>query len=134
MLAGCVASFASEHLTNARFFPVDRIVESAVLHREFPGSTLAIGNRSGLLHLRSFGRLTFEPSSPATTPETIYDLASLTKVVVTTMAAMILVDEGKLDLDAPISQYLREEECRRRSVVSKKPSATESGNEPQRAV
>jgi CubicO group peptidase (beta-lactamase class C family) len=53
-----------------------------------------------------FGRLTYDPESPVVTSATLYDLASLTKVVATTPAAMVLVDEGRLSLDAPVSSYL----------------------------
>ena len=57
-------------------------------------------------HLRPFGRLSYDAGAPAVRTDTIYDLASLTKVIVTTTMAMILVDEGKLDLAKPVSAFL----------------------------
>jgi uncharacterized protein YbbC (DUF1343 family) len=59
-----------------------------------------------LVHLHAFGRLTYDADAPAVTAHTLYDLASLTKVVATTTMAMILVDEGRLDLDRPVRDFL----------------------------
>jgi CubicO group peptidase (beta-lactamase class C family) len=81
---------------------VDGIVEAAIADRAFPGAVLAIGRRGSLVRFRAFGRQTYDPGAPAMTTDTIFDLASLTKVVATTTVAMGLVDEGKLDLDAPV--------------------------------
>ena len=56
---------------------------------------------------RGYGRLSWGPTSPSVSAsETIYDIASLTKVVGTTTALMILYDEGEVSLDAPVSRYL----------------------------
>ena len=56
--------------------------------------------------MRAFGRFSYEPGAAEVKEDTIYDLASLTKVVVTTTVAMILVDEGKLDLGKKVSDFL----------------------------
>jgi CubicO group peptidase (beta-lactamase class C family) len=84
---------------------VDAVVQQAVSDRAFPGGVLAVGLGGRLRHLRAFGRLTYDTGSPAVATDTIYDLASLSKVVVTTTVAMTLVDEGRLDLDAPVSRF-----------------------------
>jgi beta-glucosidase-like glycosyl hydrolase/CubicO group peptidase (beta-lactamase class C family) len=86
--------------------PVDRLLEAGVAARVFPGAVVAVGRRGILAHLRSFGRLDYEPGAAAARPDTIYDLASLTKVIATTTAAMILVDQGELELDRPVRAYL----------------------------
>jgi CubicO group peptidase (beta-lactamase class C family) len=65
---------------------------------------LAVGDREGLIHLHPFGHLTYDADAPPVTAATIYDLASLTKVIATTTMAMILVDEGRLDLDRPVRE------------------------------
>jgi beta-N-acetylhexosaminidase len=85
---------------------VDRIVEAAVQARAFPGAVVAVGKDQALVHLRAYGRFSYEPWSSPVRPDTLYDLASLTKVVVTTTVAMILVDEGRLDLAKPVSAFL----------------------------
>jgi serine-type D-Ala-D-Ala carboxypeptidase len=84
---------------------VDAIVETAVSGQAFPGGVLAIGLGGNLAHLKAFGRLSYDPGAREVGTDTLYDLASLTKVVVTTTLCMILVDEGKLDLDAPVHAY-----------------------------
>jgi hypothetical protein len=61
-----------------------------------------------LAHLQAFGRLSYDEGAAPVRTDTLYDLASLTKVVVTTTMAMILVDEGKLDIDKPVSAFLPE--------------------------
>jgi CubicO group peptidase (beta-lactamase class C family) len=67
---------------------------------------LAVGKDGFLVHLKAQGRLTYDEGAPAVRPDTIYDLASLTKVVATTTMAMTLVDEGRLDLARPVSAFL----------------------------
>jgi beta-N-acetylhexosaminidase len=85
---------------------VDRVLEAAVAARAFPGAVVAVGRHGTLAHLRAYGRLSYEPGSPPTRTDTIFDLASLTKVVVTTTAAMMLVDAGELELDSAVQAYL----------------------------
>jgi CubicO group peptidase (beta-lactamase class C family) len=82
----------------------DAIVRDGV-GRAFPGGVLAVGCSGRLVHARPFGGLSYEPGAAGTALDTIYDLASLTKVVVTTTVAMMLVDEGKLDLDARVAAF-----------------------------
>ncbi len=85
---------------------VDRLLEQAIADGAFPGAVVAVGHRGRLAHLRAYGHLTYDPGAAPVAPETIYDLASLTKVVATTTVAMTLVDQGRLDLDAPVQSYL----------------------------
>jgi len=76
----------------------------------FPGAVLAVGRHGRLALLAAVGRYgKGEADDPRPVePTTIYDLASLTKVVGLTSACMLLVDEGKLALDAPVQRYLPE--------------------------
>lgn len=98
---------------------IDRLVEFAILNGATPGAAVAIGRHGKLVKLRGYGRLDWRDGFRNVTDGTIYDLASLTKVVATTTAVMMLVDEGRIDLDAPISRYLPEWSNRpeRRSVT-----------------
>jgi CubicO group peptidase (beta-lactamase class C family) len=84
---------------------VDAVVEAGVVARAFPGGVLAVGHDGALVHLKAFGHLSYDAGAAEVATDTIYDLASLTKVVVTTTLSMILVDEGKLDLDARVHAY-----------------------------
>lgn len=80
-------------------------LEQAVADRVFPGAVLGVGLRGQQLTL-SAGRLSYDARALAVTSQTIYDLASLTKVLATTTAAMILVDRGLLDIDRRVAEYL----------------------------
>ena len=71
----------------------------------FPGAVIAVGRRDSLLLLAPVGHYGVDDPRPVTV-ETIYDLASLTKVIGLTTACMLLVDAGKLDLDAPVQRYV----------------------------
>jgi beta-glucosidase-like glycosyl hydrolase/CubicO group peptidase (beta-lactamase class C family) len=102
----------------AVFGEVDRILADFVERRAFPGGVVAVGRGDALVHLSAFGRQTYDPGSPAVTPETIYDVASLTKVVATTTMAMILVDEERLGLDAPVQSFLPRFEGRGKEAVT----------------
>jgi beta-N-acetylhexosaminidase len=84
----------------------DAVIERAVADKAFPGGVLAVGKDGALVHVRPFGRLSYEAGAPAVKADTIYDLASLTKVIVTTTAAAILVDEGRLDVMRPVSAFV----------------------------
>jgi beta-glucosidase-like glycosyl hydrolase/CubicO group peptidase (beta-lactamase class C family) len=85
---------------------VDQLLEDFVQEKAFPGGVLAVGYHGTLAHLKTFGRLTYEVDSPRAVENTIYDLASLTKVVATTTMAMMLVDDGRLNLDKPVQDFL----------------------------
>ena len=85
---------------------IDRVLESAIADQAFPGGVVAVGSRGTLAHLSAVGRMTYDTDAAAVAEDTIYDLASLTKVIATTTMAMILVDEGRLRLDSLVQEYL----------------------------
>ncbi|MCI0432930.1 MAG: serine hydrolase, partial [Gemmatimonadetes bacterium] len=87
---------------------VDSIVSVALDEGVAPGAAVAIGRSGRLVHLRGYGRTDSSADSEPVSDSTLWDMASLTKVVVTTTLAMMLVDEDRLDLDARLSRYLPE--------------------------
>jgi beta-N-acetylhexosaminidase len=90
--------------------PAFDVIEKAIGDRAFPGATLAVGYR-GKLSVHSFGKQKYETKSPTVTTDTMFDIASLTKVVVTTTLVEKLVEgdfPSPLNLDAPIERYLPE--------------------------
>jgi beta-N-acetylhexosaminidase len=92
---------------SVRLTPAFDLLDRAMADHAFPGGVLAVGLHDRLL-MHPFGRLTYDAKSPAVKSSTIYDVASLTKPLVTTAAIMTLAAQGALDLDAPISRYLPE--------------------------
>ena len=84
------------------------VVHQGISRRAFPAASVEVGRHDGPLWTAAFGTLTYESDAPETTPATVFDLASLTKVVATTTLAMRAVDEGRLALDARVADCLRE--------------------------
>jgi CubicO group peptidase (beta-lactamase class C family) len=94
-------------MSATRLASIDRIVMRGINAGGYPGASVVIGRNGYAVYQRGFGKLGWTASSPRVTADrSIYDLASLTKVVGTTTAAMVLYDEGRLDLEAPVSTYL----------------------------
>ena len=93
---------------HARFDEVAAILRDAVNNRAFPAASIQVGRRNRVLWSAAFGRLTFEADAAPATPDTIFDLASLTKVVATTTLAMRHVDAGQVRLRDEVSKWLPE--------------------------
>ena len=87
---------------------VDSLIVRAIRDGVTPGAALAVGRRGGLVRLRGYGRVDWARGAAAVSDSTVYDLASLTKVVATTTAAMLLVEERLLHLDAPLARWIPE--------------------------
>ncbi len=85
---------------------LDSLILFALADSASPGAALAVGRHGKLVRLRGYGRLDWDPSAPPATPASLWDMASVTKVAATTTAAMILAESGRLDLDAPVVDYL----------------------------
>jgi CubicO group peptidase (beta-lactamase class C family) len=114
----------------AVFATAFELIRQAIKDRSFPAASVAITHRGNLVGLKAFGYLTYEPDSPEATPATIFDLASLTKVVATTTMAMILYERGLLDLDLPVVAVAAEfagEDPRRDAVTLRMLLAHSSG-------
>jgi CubicO group peptidase (beta-lactamase class C family) len=91
-----------------RFAAAFAILNSAIVQRAFPGASLAVTLQQKLVAHQDFGRFTYLPASLEITPETLWDLASLTKPLATTSMAMLLYERGKLSLDCNIIEFLPE--------------------------
>ncbi|HXC24457.1 MAG TPA: serine hydrolase [Gemmatimonadaceae bacterium] len=94
-------------MSATRLAAIDRVVNHGIAAGGYPGAAVVVGRQGSAVLERGYGRLSWSSTSPLVNAnETIYDIASLTKVVGTTTAIMILYDEGKISLDAPVSRYL----------------------------
>jgi CubicO group peptidase (beta-lactamase class C family) len=91
-----------------QFARVFAILTGAIAQRAFPGATLAVTHRGSLIASRGFGRFTYESDALIVEADTIFDLASLTKVIATTAVAMVLHERGWLPLDEPLVKTLPE--------------------------
>lgn len=89
------------------FASVGALVERGIRQGIYPGAVVVIGRRDTVLYARGFGHLSWTRASPRpSAADTRWDLASLTKVLATASAVMVLVDQGRVSLDAPVSRYL----------------------------
>ena len=83
-------------LQDKQFARAFALVRDAIEQRAFPAAALAVTHRGSLIALRGFGRFTYADDAPLVQPDTIFDLASLTKVVATTAVAMLLYERGTI--------------------------------------
>jgi len=94
-------------MSASRLQAIDRIVARGIKEGGYPGAAVVVGRKGAAVWEKGFGTLSWAKNSgQVDAGETLYDLASLTKVVGTTTALMILFDEGRLELDAPVAKYL----------------------------
>ncbi len=90
------------------FARVTSLLRDAVDRRVFPCAVLEVGSRDAVAFAGAWGALTYDPTAAPATLETVFDLASLTKVIATTTVLMRLVDQGDVRLNTPVSHWLNE--------------------------
>lgn len=101
--------FASDELPNyGHLVTIDILLERAIADNLIAGGVVVIGNHEGILSSTARGRLTASPDAPPLDEQTIFDLASLTKVIATTPAVMKLLDEKHISLLSPLTQWFPE--------------------------
>jgi CubicO group peptidase (beta-lactamase class C family) len=112
-LAGCATSphhpaheFAHE-LDPARFPEIDAAVTQAIAAHKLPGAVVHV-EHAGAVYEQAYGRLSYEPDAKAVNTATLYDAASLSKVLATAPSVLKLAEEGRLDLDAKLTAYFPE--------------------------
>ena len=93
---------------DSRFRAAFAVLEAAIAERAFPGAAVAVTCRGRLLALKGVGRLTYDEAAAPVQATTVYDLASVTKVAATAMAAMLLWERGRLPLELPLAEMVPE--------------------------
>lgn len=104
----------------------DSLMEAAIHNRAFPGAAVVVGRGDAVAFARGYGRFTYDSGSSISTSSP-YDLASLTKVIATTTALMLLVDQGKITLDDPVARYVPEFGRKGKNAVTIRHLLTHSG-------
>ena len=87
---------------------VDSVVSRAIRDSAFPGAQVLVAKDGAIIYNKSFGSLEYDGASPRVSGTTMYDIASMTKVISTTYALMRLYDEGLIHLDDPVTNYIPE--------------------------
>jgi len=90
------------------FAPIAPLVEAAIGRHELPGAVVLVGRGGEILYQHAFGNRAVAPAAEAMTEDTIFDLASLTKVVATTTSIMTLVEGGRVRLTDPVATFIPE--------------------------
>src|SRR5437867_10576477 len=91
----------------AKLAEIDSAITNAIADKKLPGGVLWLERRGQVYH-RAYGQRSLAPAPESMTEDTIFDLASLTKVVATTPAMMLLIERGQVKLDEPVQSYLPE--------------------------
>jgi uncharacterized protein YbbC (DUF1343 family) len=94
-----------QSLKEEHFASIEEITKEAIRSGKIPGAVILIGNHEKVLYRQAFGHRALVPYKLPMTIDTIFDIASLTKVVATATAVMQLVEKGKVDLEAPVFNY-----------------------------
>jgi CubicO group peptidase (beta-lactamase class C family) len=89
-----------------RWTPLRQLLEDGLQHGVYPGAVALVGLKGQCLWQEAVGRVSVEPGAAAVTPETVFDLASLTKPLATAVALMRLVDQGRLSLTTTLGDLL----------------------------
>ena len=101
-----VAEAGAPALDRSRLSRIDELVQEAIRRRELPGAVVVVGHGEEIVYQKAFGNRAVEPATEVMTLNTIFDLASLTKVVATTTSIMILVEEGRIRLADRVASYI----------------------------
>ena len=96
---------ARANITTDKLQVIDSIVNDAISQKAFPGAVVLAAHKGEIIYHKAFGHFQYE-NAPEMTPESIFDLASVTKISATTVAIMKLYDEGKLRLDDKLGDLL----------------------------
>jgi CubicO group peptidase (beta-lactamase class C family) len=100
------SSFTTGPASMRSFPAADAVLQQAIQQHAFPGAAYGVLAHGNVLANAAIGRFTYESGAPPVLPETVFDIASITKVVATTTMAMLLLQRGQLDLDQPIAHWL----------------------------
>ena len=116
LLAGCAGvpsntapavQASQEGLARAPLAAIDSAIGAAIAERRLPGAVFHL-ERGGDVYEQAYGRFSYEPDAAAVTPDTVFDAASLSKVLSTAPAVLLLAEDGKLSLDAKLFDYFPE--------------------------
>ena len=105
-LAAQSAAAATPSSSQSGFAPLDALLRDAVEKGNAPGAVLLVGHNGAVVYRKAYGNRALEPSKEPMTPDTVFDTASLTKVLATTTAVMRMVQLGQVKLNDPVAKYI----------------------------
>jgi len=102
------ATPASVGMSQAQLAHIDEAVAAEIAKKQLPGAVVLVGRQGKVVWRRAYGNRALEPQIENMTPDTIFDLASLTKVVATATSVMVLIERGQVRLGDPVARYIPE--------------------------
>jgi uncharacterized protein YbbC (DUF1343 family)/CubicO group peptidase (beta-lactamase class C family) len=129
-MAFCLAPAALGAATFAGGPALDAVIEKAIVAGEIPGAVVVIGHNGAIVYEKAYGSRAIVPQSEAMTFDTIFDVASLTKVTATTPSVMRLLEQGKIRLDDKVTAYLPEFQGGRSDITVRQLLTHYSGMRP----
>jgi uncharacterized protein YbbC (DUF1343 family)/CubicO group peptidase (beta-lactamase class C family) len=109
---------ATQGLSPERLGRMDAVVAASIEKKELPGAVVLVARHGKTVWRKAYGARAVEPQREAMTLDTIFDLASLTKVVATTTSIMILIEAGKIRLSDPVVQFIPEMKGEGRDAIT----------------
>ena len=107
LISSCTTMQSNNTFDAERLREIDRTIETAIAEHKLPGGVFHL-ERGGAVYEKAYGNRALVPAVEPMTDDTIFDAASLTKVVATTPSIWLLIERGKIELDAPVSRYIPE--------------------------
>ena len=107
LLLSSAAAYGQEPL-NSRLTVLDSIINDAIAQQQIPGAVVIVGHNGEVVYRKAYGNRALLPRREAMTLDTVFDCASLTKVVATTTAIMQLWEQGRFRMSDPVTKYLPE--------------------------
>jgi uncharacterized protein YbbC (DUF1343 family) len=101
-----VAAATQPHADYEHFKDADKLIDDAIAAGKTPGAVLLVGQGDDIVYRKAYGNRSVEPAKVPEAPDTIFDMASLTKAVATAPSIMILSDQGKLNVKDKVSKYI----------------------------
>jgi uncharacterized protein YbbC (DUF1343 family)/CubicO group peptidase (beta-lactamase class C family) len=107
-LSTITSGYAEPTKKSSKFAAVDAAINLAVRDGQIPGAVLVIGHKGQVVYRKAYGEKSLEPKRSPMTAETVFDMASLTKVMATTGSVMRLLEQGQIRLNDPVAKFIPE--------------------------
>ncbi|MEK6334959.1 MAG: exo-beta-N-acetylmuramidase NamZ domain-containing protein [Acidobacteriota bacterium] len=113
-----VSPASTAGMSAERLARIDAVIAAAIAKKELPGAVVVVGRHGRIVWRKAYGARAVEPQREAMTADTIFDLASLTKIVATATSIMILVEQGKVRLADPVVEFIPEMKGEGRDAIT----------------
>src|SRR5438876_3568785 len=122
-------------MSPAQLAHIDEAIAAEIARKQLPGAVVLVGRQGKVVWRRAYGHRALEPQTESMTVDTIFDLASLTKVVATATSVMILIERGRVRLGDPVARYIPEfAEMGKRNITVEQLMTHRSGFPPDNDI